>query len=86
MAQFFRRRPRIQQGIEGQGRQGGCMGAGYAQVLHQQVADHRLGSGQGIDTGAVAVGGKGVAAGIVGEAGHHGDGSCPGGHQFFASP
>ena len=60
------------------------MGAGDAQVAHQQMADHRLGAGQAIDPGAMAIGGQGLAIGIIGEAGHHGDGASACQYQLFA--
>ena len=84
MAQLLRRRPGIQIRIHRQRLQGRGMGAGDAQVAHQQMADHRLGAGQAIDPGAMAIGGQGLAIGIVGEAGHHGDsaGTCQ--YQLFA--
>ena len=84
MAQLFRRRPRIEIGIEGQGRESRRMGAGDAELAHQQMADHRLGPSQSIHAGAGAVGRQGFAVWVVGEAGHGGDGGCACRHQLLA--
>ena len=84
MAQLLCRRPRIEIGIEGQGREGWGMGAGDAEMAHQQMADHRLGPGQSVNAGAGAVGDEGLTLRVFGEAGHGGDGGGTGRHQLLA--
>ena len=49
MAQLLGSRSRVEIGVEGERLQRRCMGAGDAQVLHQQMADHRFGASQCID-------------------------------------
>ena len=52
---------------------------------HQQMADHRLCTGQSIHTAAGAVRGQLIAGGILREASHHGNGGGPGLLQTFAT-
>ena len=47
------------------------MGAGDLQLAHQQMTDHRLGTGQRIDATAAAVGLQGITAVVIRETGHH---------------
>ena len=72
--------------IQGQRPQGGCMGAGDLQVAHQQMADHRFRSCQGIHAAPLAVGRQLSTLRILGETGHHGDRRRPGISQTLARP
>ena len=62
------------------------MGAGKPQFQAEQVADHRLGAGQGIDAGPLAIGRQRLALGIFREARHHRDRRGPGGLELVAGP
>ena len=76
----------IQLGIERQRIQGRGMGAGHLQMLHQQMADHRLGPGKGIHTPTMAVGGQSLALRIIRETRHHSNRCGTSGLEALSSP
>ena len=61
------------------------MGTGQIQLTAQPVADHRLGTSQGINAAPLAVGRQGLAIGVIRKAGNHGDGRGTGIAQALPS-